>query len=353
MGDRGQVLTAARERCMFSKKTGPRRFWIVAAALLLWASGQVWAQAAFQLLGGQRIGTASATFLKIEVGAQAVAMSGAGAALAGDATVLYWNPAGAAQVANNNLALSHIAWPADIQYEFLGYVHHLPRFGTFGLSLGMLHMADMEVTNEYYPTGTGEYFRFQDSFAALTYARKMTNRFSFGVSIKYVDEVLADVRMGGWMIDLGTFYWTGYRKVRFAVSLVNFGPDLEARGSYMKKNIQGEREEQAYEAFAPPTTFRVGVAGDLYSSELYNLIAAMQINHPMDNVENAVLGLELQVLQRLHLRGGYRINFAEERLTVGAGLLLPVAGARVVLDYAFKDFVHLGATHQFTFSFAF
>jgi len=327
--------------------------WIVPAGILLGFSVQVCAQTAFQLLGGQRIGTASGTFLKIEVGAQAVAMSGAGAALAGDATVLYWNPAGAAQLPHNSFSLSHIAWPADIQYEFLGYVQHVPRLGTLGLSLGMLHMADMEVTNEYYPTGTGEYFRFQDSFAAFTYARKMTNRFSFGLSVKYVDEVLADVRMGGWMIDLGTFYWTGYRKVRFAVSLVNFGPDLEAQGSFLKKNEQGELVEQPYEAFAPPTTFRVGVAGDVYSSEHYSLTAAMQINHPMDNVENAVLGLELEALQRLRLRAGYRINFDEERLTLGAGFVLPVAGARVVLDYAFKDFTHLGATHQVTCSFAF
>jgi hypothetical protein len=79
----------------------------------------------------------------------------------------------------------------------------------------------------------------------------------------------------------------------------------------------------------------------------------MQINHPMDNVENAVLGLELEALQRLRLRAGYRINFDEERLTLGAGFVLPVAGARVVLDYAFKDFTHLGATHQVTCSFAF
>ncbi|MDZ7337902.1 MAG: PorV/PorQ family protein [candidate division KSB1 bacterium] len=321
-------------------------------ALLCWSVGAR-AQAIFPLLGGQRIGTASATFLKIEVGAHAVAMSGAGTALASEATVLYWNPAGAAQLAHNSLSLSHLTWPADIQYDFLGYVHHLPRVGTLGISMGMLHMADMEVTDEYYPTGNGEYFRFQDSFAAFTYARRMTNRFSFGVSVKYVDEVLADVRMGGWMIDLGTFYWTGYRQVRFAVSLVNFGPDLQARGSFLKKDAQGELVEQPYEAFAPPTTFRVGVAGDLYQSDLYSVTAALQVNHPMDNVENAVVGLEVALLQRLHLRGGYRINFDEERLTLGAGLVLPAGGAHVVLDYAFKDFAHLGATHQFTLNFAF
>ncbi len=338
---------------MFTKGVLRLRIWLVGGLLTLCCGLRAHGQAVFPLLGGQRIGTASATFLKIEVGAQAVAMSGAGTALASDATVLYWNPAGAAQLPQHSLSLSHLTWPADIQYEFLGYVHHLPRLGTLGLSMGMLHMADMEVTDEYFPTGTGEYFHFQDSFVAFTYARRMTNRFSFGFSVKYVDEVLADVRMGGWMIDLGTFYWTGYRQVRFAVSLVNFGLDLQARGTFLKKNTQGQLVEQPYEAFAPPTTFRVGVAGDLYQAEQYSVTAALQINHPMDNVENAVVGLDVALLERLHLRGGYRINFDEERLTFGAGLLLPVRGVRLVLDYAFKDFAHLATTHQFTFNFAF
>ena len=83
------------------------------------------AQNLFPLLGGQRVGTAAATFLKIDVGAEATAMSGAFVAMASDATTLYWNPAAAAQVPNNSFTLSHIEWPVDIQYEFMGYIHHI------------------------------------------------------------------------------------------------------------------------------------------------------------------------------------------------------------------------------------
>ncbi len=208
-----------------------------------WLSSVSVSQNLFPLLGGQRIGTAAATFLKIDVGAQATAMGGAAVAMATDATALYWNPAAAAQLPGNYLTISHIEWPTDIQYEYLGYVHHIPKIGTIGISCGMLHMADMEVTTEYHPTGTGEYFRYNDTFAAFTFSMKMTNRFSFGTSIKYVEENLAGLKMGGWMIDLGTFYWTGYKSLRFAVSLVNFGPDLKPDGTYMKKTKEGEYSE--------------------------------------------------------------------------------------------------------------
>jgi hypothetical protein len=310
-------------------------------------------QGLFPLLGGQRVGTAAATFLKIDVGAEATAMSGAYVAMASDATTLYWNPGAAAQVPNNSLTLSHIEWPVDIQYEFLGYVHHLEDFGTIGLSLGMLHMPDMEVTTEYHPTGTGEYFRYYDTFAALTLAMKMTEQFSFGISAKYVEEGLAELKMGGWLIDFGTFYWTGFESLRFAVSLSNFGPDMKPTGSYQKRTKEGDYNEENYEAFSPPTTFRVGTAMEVIETENYALTTSFQINHPVDNVENAVVGLDFSYLNNLHLRAGYRINYDEERFTLGAGFIVPISSLEFSVDYAYKSFTNLGSTHQFTFDFQF
>lgn len=311
------------------------------------------AQNLFPLLGGQRIGTAAMTFLKIDIGAQAAAMSGASVAMANDASTLYWNPAAAAYVAGNYLTLNHIEWPVDIQYEYLGYLHHIPDIGTFGISFGMLHMDDMEVTTEYHPTGNGEYFRYFDTFTAFTYSLKITDRFSAGTSVKYVKEHLAGLEMSGWMMDFGTFYWTGYRSLRFAVSLVNFGEDLRPGGSYNKKSQDGNFTEEKYEAFSPPTTFRVGTAMDVYSSEEYTFTTSFQINHPVDNAENAVIGLEFDYLKYLFLRAGYRINYDEEELTYGAGFFVPIMETNLALDYAYKEFNNLGSTHQFSLGFSF
>jgi type IX secretion system protein PorV len=307
----------------------------------------------FPLLGGQRKGTAAMTFLKIDVGAQATAMSGAAVAMANDASTLYWNPGAAAFVPKNYLTVSHIDWPVDIQYEYIGYIHHFPDIGSIGISFGMLHMEDMEVTTEYHPTGTGEYFRYFDTFSALTYSVKITERFSAGTSVKYVKEHLAGIEMGGWMIDLGTLYWTGYRSLRFAVSVVNFGDDLRPEGTYNKKTKEGGSTLEKYEEFSPPTTFRVGTAMDVYSSEKYEIVTSLQINHPVDNAENAVIGLEFGYMKYLFLRTGYRINYDEERFTFGAGFFVPIMVTNLALDYSFKDFNNLGSTHQFSLGFSF
>ncbi len=332
------------------------KFRVICVAVLIFLiciSSAGHSQNLFPMLGGQRIGTAAATFLKIDVGAQAAAMSGAYVAMATDATSLYWNPAAAAQVERNFLTISHIDWPVEIQYEYLGYLFHLSRMITLGVSCGMLHMPDMEVTTAYHPTGTGEYFRYNDAFAALTFSMKMTDRFSFGTSVRYVGEYLAGQEMNGWMIDLGTFYWTGYKNLRFAVSLVNFGPDMRPNGTYQKINTTGTVTEENYEAFSPPTTFRVGSAMDVFTTERYALTTSFQINHPVDNAENAVLGLDFRLLNDFHLRGGYRINYDEEKFTLGAGFLFHLFQTGLALDYSYKDFNNLSATHQFTLGFSF
>jgi len=311
------------------------------------------AQNLFPLLGGQRIGTAAVTFLKIDVGAKATAMSGASVAMADDASSIYWNPAAAAFVPDKSISISHIEWPVEIQYEYMSYIHHFSGFGTMGLSGGYLHMEDMEVTTEYHPTGSGEYFSYYDAFASLSYSLKMTNRFSFGASVKYVEENLSGNKMGGWLLDQGTFYWTGFRSLRFAVSVVNFGKDLKPKGNYLKRSREGGYTKSNYESFSPPTTFRVGSAMEVIDNNDYTLTTSVQVNHPVDNAENAVLGMEFGYLKKLFLRAGYRINYDEEKFTFGAGVKVPIASTSLIIDYAFKQFKTLGKTSQFSLGYHF
>ena len=109
---------------------------LLSLALLLSLSSITLGQNLFPLLGGQRVGTAVASFLKIDMGAEAAAMGGAYVAMASDATTLFWNPAAAVQVPGNSMTLSHIQYPVDIQYEYLGYIHHFWRYMGIGCQPG-------------------------------------------------------------------------------------------------------------------------------------------------------------------------------------------------------------------------
>ncbi|MBS1272443.1 MAG: hypothetical protein MAGBODY4_01588 [Candidatus Marinimicrobia bacterium] len=306
----------------------------------------------FQVLGGQRAGTSSFSFLKIGVGARSAGMSGAFVGMADDASALYWNPAGIAQSGGAELLMTHTSWPADISYEYLGYIQPFGRNMFLGASAGFLHMDPMEIRTEYKPHGTGEYFNYSDMVLGATFAMRMTDRFSFGVTLKHVQENLAGLILAGQMLDLGTFYWTGFKSLRFSVALTNFGPQVAPDGTFEKPVIDGGTAEFKYAEFSPPTVFRIGSAMNLIDSDYHTLTASAQLNHPVDNAENFVVGGEYLFLDYLALRSGYKMNADEGGLSFGAGLYIPMFGMETLkFDYAYTDFGRLTAVHRFAIGF--
>ncbi len=297
------------------------------------------------VLGAQRAGITTAEFLKIGVGARANAMAESFAAVGGDAFSLFYNPAGITQFDKNEIALSHSTWFVGLQHDFIGAVYHLDKQNSIGVSAVSLQSDDMPVTTEYAPTGTGAYFKYGDLAVAATYARKMTNQFSFGISVRYVYETLGEVRMNGVLIDLGTYYWTGLGTTRFAVAVSNFGGQLTPTGSV--DLIDGTTVSK-FQSFSPPTIFRIGFAFEPYQDESNKLTTSAQLNHPADNSENISLGAEYSFRESFFLRGGYRINVDEQKFSVGAGVRANVGFAGVAFDYAFTPYERLGDVHRFS-----
>ncbi len=318
-------------------------------ALLNFAICSAYAQL-FPALGSQRAGISTAQFLKIGVGARAVGMADAFVANATDASALYWNPAGIVQFDGNEIILTHTNWVVDVKHDFIGGVYHLSRSDAIGLSLTTLYTDDMEITTETQPYGTGRYFKYIDLALGLTYARRLTNQFSFGLTVKYIDETIDVLKMRGFLIDLGTFYWIGLGTSRFAVSISNFGGDIAPKGEVTLLN--GEKIT-SFQSFSPPTMFRFGFAFEPVMNEVHRLTTAIQLNHPNDNAENFGFGVEYGFKKSFFIRGGYKINADEQDFTFGAGVALKMVGLNLNFDYAFARFTRLGSTHRFSLLFKF
>ena len=299
----------------------------------------------FPVLGGQRAGISTAQFLKIGVGGRASAMGEAFIAVSNDASALYWNPAGISQFNNDQLIISHNVWVVDINHDFLGIVYHLDDDNSFGASLTAVTMDDMPVTTEFAPFGTGEYFGYTDIAVSITYSRKMTKQFSFGGSVKYIEETLDKLKMRGVMIDLGTYYRTGLGSTRFAVTVSNFGNELAPDGQV---TLVGNREVNEWQSFAPPTVFRIGFAMEPYQSEEHRITASIQLNHPNDNSENVSLGAEYSWREMFFVRGGYRFNVDGQNYSFGVGVQAPISIAEFTFDYAYSNLELLGSAHRFS-----
>jgi len=315
-------------------------FTILLAAFQIETNAQL-----FPILGGQRVGISTAEFLKIGVGSRASAMGDAFVAIANDASALYWNPAGLSQFKDDQLLFSHNMWVVDINHDFVGAVYHMDETNSFGVSFTSLSMQDMPVTTEFQPFGTGDYFGFGDIALAVTYSRKMTEQFSFGGTVRYIEETLDKLKMRGVMIDLGTYYWTGLGTTRFAVAVTNFGNQLAPDGEVV---LIGKRSNSQWQAFSPPTVFRIGFAFEPYQDEVNKITASIQLNHPNDNSENLSTGVEYSWKNTFYLRGGYKFNVDEQNYSFGAGVYVPVSLANVTVDYSYSNFVRLGTAHRFS-----
>lgn len=300
----------------------------------------------FPTLGGQRAGISTAQFLKIGVGARATALGDAFVAIANDPSALYWNPAGLVQFENDEIIFDHNNWVVDINHDFLGGVYHFGESYAIGVALTGLSMDDMPVTTEFAPFGTGEFFSFGDIAIGLTYAQKMTDKFSFGVTVRYIEETLDKLKMRGVMIDLGTYYWTGLGSTRFAVTVSNFGAELTPDGTVDLVGNKGEKSD--WQSFAPPTMFRLGFAFEPYETKEHKITTSVQLNHPNDNSENFSLALEYIWNSMFALRGGYKFNADEQNYSFGAGVHVPISIAEFSFDYAFSNFVRLGSVHRFS-----
>jgi opacity protein-like surface antigen len=80
------------------------------------------------------------------------------------------------------------------------------------------------------------------------------------------------------------------------------------------------------------------------------LTLAAEFTHPNDGAEKVHAGAEYTLMSLLTLRGGYKFNYDEEGLTLGAGLNVELSGMKVGIDYAYVDFGRLEQLHMFSFA---
>ncbi|NIN00898.1 MAG: PorV/PorQ family protein [candidate division Zixibacteria bacterium] len=310
-----------------------------------------------------RVGTAGAQFLKIGMGARYVAMGEASVACVNDAYAMYWNPAALTEISSSNLSLTNVDWISDVQLNHASFARSLGEYSAFGVSVTALSMGDIEVTTVQEPEGTGETFTASSYALSLGYARKFTDRFSVGISGKYIWERISEERASGFAFDFGTLFYTGFKSLRVGMNISNLGPDMKLEGPELdayynpepnNPNYDNVKAKLTVDPYDLPLTFRFGVAYDLVDSPESKFTVSMEAKHPNDNVQQASLGGEYRWKETFSLRGGYKLNYEEEGLTLGAGMKFN-AGKNTKLDisYAWADFSRLSSVHRFSLGFEF
>jgi len=312
-----------------------------------------------------RVGTTAAPFLKIGVGARALAMGEAYTSQSEDATGLFWNPGGVANVNNMQLLFNHYSYIADMNYEFGAALIPISGVGTIGAFIGSLGYGEIERTTVQSPEGTGEKVSASSVVVGLSFGRALTDRFSLGANLKYVREQIWHSYATGFAFDVGVLYKAFYKNIKLGMSISNFGTEMQLNGRDMlvqhdinstfagnNENINANLETEKYPM---PILFRMGLSADIlkdfFEIPNYNWIVAFDAIHPSDNKEYVNIGTEIGIYNMLYLRGGYREFMLEDReggLTFGVGLQVDVLGGKMNIDYANVDFGRLDHQNKFT-----
>lgn len=300
--------------------------------------------------GVKKFAQAGMTFLKIEPSARSAGMGCASSANIFDASAMFSNVALMSYVQGFDLSLSQTNWIADIKHTSGAIAWGHETWGTFGVSFIKMDYGTMietfpwtDNTNvELFEAGYyfGREFEPSEYSIGVSYARRVTNQFSFGGSVKLVHqdlfeslmrhETLGDIEVTNKQdiraFDFGTAYYTGYKDLRVTMSVRNF-------------SNQGKYVTQRFEL---PLNFTIGTAMDvmqLFSNEKQmKLTLAMDWLHPRDYTERIHFGAEWGFMDMLFLRGGYKFNYDEESFSGGLGFTKEFGNLGLRVDYSYSDF---------------
>jgi len=313
---------------------GDGRLVLGLTALLLLGAGA--AQAAREF---EKVGTIGVQFLKIGIGARATGMAGAFVAVADDPSAIYWNPAGIARLQQRSLSFNHVNWFADVQLVQASHLFHLPFApGTFAIQARSLSMDRLPVRTVFRPDGDGTTYDAGDLSLGLSYARSLTDKFSTGLSVHFIQSTLATDTANATAFDFGTLYDTGFRSLKIGMSIQSIGSEM----TFIEDPVK------------LPTIFRVGMSMYLLESATQRFLASGEFQHPPDNAERACAGVEYSLSNFAFLRGGWYFRYDQERFGLGGGLKTPVGThPEIQADYSYTENSDLPAVHRISVDLAF
>ena len=309
-----------------------------------------------------KTGTAIGQFLLIEPSARLAAMGNAGVACSDNLQGVYYNAAAIGELDTGGLQITHSEWFADINYDYVAGAIYLGSMGSAFASVTALNSGDIDVRTVDQPLGTGERYSVSDLALGLGYGRHITDRFSAGLQVNYLQETIWHTSMRTLTLNAGTLYRLNDQGLRLGASLSNYGTRGRFTGrdlAIQYDNVPGQNGdnsslpgERLTDDFPVPVLFRVGLSYPRSTGAESSLLLAVDAFHPSDNSESVSAGAEWTWRDALALRIGAQNvgqEDAESGLTLGAGLGGDIGARRFSCDYAWADFGRLMETHRLTF----
>ena len=282
----------------------------------------------FLLVPAFVVAQTGAAFLKIPVGPRVCGTGEAAVAYIDDASALFYNPAGIANVPSFDLVLAHNQWFLDMNHEYVAGVYGTEGLGKFGLAFDYWGSGAIQGVNIRGETIPDYIVSAADWSLNLGYARSFSD-FSVGLGLKLIREQNESLSTSAVALDAGMMYKTPLKGLQAGLSVANIGT---------KAKLDSE-------AYALPMQARLGWRYD------YSIMGVTQ-DFILSETEKPGIaaGLECRPVQMLAIRAGYRTGSDYDGFSgLRAGLGISWHG--IGIDYAYAPYGKLGASHRISISY--
>ncbi|UCD36721.1 MAG: hypothetical protein JSW54_07705 [Fidelibacterota bacterium] len=154
--------------------------------------------------GGPPTGGYAGAFARVGTDARSVALAGALVADINSGHLALTNPASLVHVQRRELGLSYMALPLDRSLQGLSVAMGLPPTAAAGFSF--MRAADDEIQGRNSIGEPTDVLAYSENMLSLSFANRLSDHFSFGLSAKMLIIDLADEGSKGFGIDFGLFY---------------------------------------------------------------------------------------------------------------------------------------------------
>ena len=319
------------------------------------------------ILGFSQTRKYSNEFLNIGVDAAALGMSNAVVAHSADVNSGYWNPAGLVNLEDNQIALMHASYFANIaNYDYAAFGMPLDDRSTVALSLIRFGVDDiLDTTQLIDDQGNINYDRISlfstaDYGLTFSFARKLPlDGLNFGVNAKIIRRIIGDFASSwGFGLDLGIQFegknnWKFGLMARDITTTYNSWSINEEKLATIQNAIDGQNQEvpESSEVTIPKLQF--GMSKTFVFDYDYSLITELDLivrfeeNNDLISSSfasiNPAFGFQFGYIDMIYLRGGIG-NFQNElsidnneELSFQPNFGLGFNYKGIQIDYAFTD----------------
>lgn len=283
------------------------------------------------------------------------------------------NIAGLSRINSLEFGIGHSIYlqGTGLSLNALGLAKRMGENGALGVSLNALSFGKIPVTTNGLPEGTGATFSPTFFNLGVSYSHWFEKKVSVGITVRMINESLADVSAFGFSIDAGVQYMTGSttypERFKFGISLRNVGSPMSFGGQGLNHSTTNPDGTLSYPLtykktaanFELPSQLNIGAAYDILPTEKIKLTGLFNFTSNAFSRDEVGGGLELGIGSLLTLRGGYKYEIGSKTSDpnqsvytgVAAGLSFNVPMGKgtnqaVSIDYGFLHTRVWNGTHN-------